>query len=298
MQHPSDKVRLTATIVLVVFALVTIIATPLIVKTILPEVIDGQLIKYEKMSTSDDPEMVKKAPLIIDTPYLVSFFYPLWMALAMFGGVTALVIAKPFNRGEVWAKGVALLAFTMPSIAGAYMLIPWINFVGFGNGLPYPIFIALFGLIPYFWILLAEKADGTTKLAYFLVFMALGIAAAHSFTNGHASFRLQWMLPQRPLWPPTTWVLWLSTQFMWLGTIALLFSIFYTGLRKKAGFYLGLIGGITVTIANFWTHLVRGTTSDYIVGGSLGLAVVVFLMIPAFKKRLFDEAEPAYSTGE
>ena len=35
MQHPSDKVRLTATIVLVVFALVTIIATPLIVKTIL-----------------------------------------------------------------------------------------------------------------------------------------------------------------------------------------------------------------------------------------------------------------------
>jgi len=259
MQHPSDKVRLTATIVLVVFAFVTIIATPLIVKTILPEIIDGQLAKYEKMSTSDDPEMLKKAPLIIDTPYLVSFFYPLWMALAMFGGVTALV---------------------------------------FGNGLPYPIFIALFGLIPYFWILLAEKVDGTTKLAYFLVFLALGIAAAHSFTNGHASFRLQWMMPQRPLWPPTTWVLWLSTQFMWLGTIALLFSIFYTGLRKKAGFYLGLIGGITVTIANFWTHFVRGTTSDYLVGGSLGLAVVVFLMIPAFKKRLFDEVELGYPTGE
>lgn len=298
MQHPSDKVRLTATIVLVIFAFVTIIATPLIVKMILPEVIDGQLVKYEKMSNSADPEMLKKAPLIIDTPYLVSFFYPLWMALAMFGGVVSLVIAKPFNRGEVWSKGVALLATSMSAIAGAYMLIPWINFVGFDKGLPYPIFIALFGLIPYFWILLAEKVDGMTKLAYFLVFMALGIAAAHSFTNGHASFRLQWMLPQRPLWPPTTWVLWLSTQFMWLGTVALLFSIFYTGIRKKAGFYLGLIGGITVTIANFWTHLVRGTTSDYIVGGSLGLAVVVFLMIPAFKKRLFDEAEPAYSTGE
>ena len=298
MQHPSDKVRLIATIVLVVFAFVTIIATPLIVKTILPEIIDGQLMKYEKMSASDDPELVKKAPLIIDTPYLVSFFYPLWMALAMFGGVVSLVIAKPFNRGEVWAKGAALLATAMSAIAGAYMLIPWINFVGFDKGLPYPIFIALFGLIPYFWILLAEKVDGMTKLAYFLVFTALGIAAAHSFTNGHASFRLQWMLPQRPLWPPTTWVLWLSTQFMWLGTIALLFSIFYTGLRKKAGFYLGLIGGITVTIANFWTHLVRGTTSDYIVGGSLGLAVVVFLMIPAFKKRLFDEVELGYPTGE
>jgi 4-hydroxybenzoate polyprenyltransferase len=85
---------------------------------------------------------------------------------------------------------------------------------------------------------------------------------------------------------------------MWLGTVALLLSIFYTGIRKKAGFYLGLIGGITVTIANVWTHLVRGTTSDYLVGGALGLAVIVFLMIPAFKKRLFDEAEPAYSTGE
>jgi hypothetical protein len=43
---------------------------------------------------------------------------------------------------------------------------------------------------------------------------------------------------------------------------------------------------------------VRGTTSDYIVGGSLGLAVVVFMMIPAFKKRLFDEQEIGYPTGE
>ena len=293
MQHRSEKVRSTVTVVLVIFALLAIFVTPIITKQILPDIIDNQIAKFEKMSASSDPEMVKKAPLIEDTPYLVSFFYPMWMALTMFGGVIFLVIAKPFQQGQNWSKGVSLLAFAMPSMAGAYMLIPWINFVGFGSGFPLPVVIMLIGLIPYFTILLAEQVDGQTKLVYFLTFMALGVAGAHSFTNGHASFRLQWMHPARPLWPEGTWVLWLSTQFMWLGSIFLILSIYYLGIRKLSGWYLAMIGGITITIANTWTHLVRGTTSDYLVGASLGLLVIIFMLVPFFSKRLIDEPATA-----
>jgi len=293
MQHQSEKVRSTVTAVLVIFALLALFVTPMITKQILPNIIDNQIAKFEKMSASSDPELSKKAPLIKDTPYLVSFFYPMWMALSMFGGVIFLVVAKAFKQGQIWSKGVSLLAFALPSIAGAYMLIPWINFVGFGSGFPLPLVIMMIGLIPYFTILLAEEVDGLTKLVYFLTFMALGIAGAHSFTNGHASFRLQWMLPARPLWPEGTWVLWLSTQFMWLGTISLILAIYFLGIRKQSGWYLAMIGGITVTIANIWTHLVRGTTSDYLVGASLGLLVVIFMLVPFFSKRLIDEPEPA-----
>ena len=290
MQHSSQNVRLTATIILVVFALVTIFAVPLIVKNILPGIIDSQIARFNKMSTSEDPEQVNKAPLIEDTPYLVSFFYPLWMALSVFGGVTCLVIAKSFYEGKLWTRGVALLSTAMPSMGGAYMLIPWINFIGFDKGFPMPVIIALLGLIPYFAILLLEEADGKKKLAYFLVFLALGVAGAHSFTNGHASLRFQWMHPARPLWPEGTWSLWLSTQFLWMGTISTILSIYFTGVRKKAGWYLGMIGGITIMIANYWVHLVRGTTSDYILGGTLGLIIVIFLLIPALRDPLYDKA--------
>jgi hypothetical protein len=275
-------------IVLVVFAVANLFATPLIVKGMLPGIINSQMARFEKMSTSDDPEQVKKAPLIEDTPYLVSFFYPLWMALAMFGSVAVIVTSKAFYEGEVWAKGVALLGTAMPSMAGAYMLIPWINFIGFEKGFPVPVIIALLGLIPYFTILLAEKVDGKTKLAYFLVFLALGVTAAHSFTNGHAAFRFQWMHPARPVWPEGTWVLWLATQFNWMGTICLILSIYYLGIKQKKGWYLAMIGGVTYAFAMTWTHLVRGTTSDYILGAVFGVIVVALMLIPFFKERVLE----------
>ena len=75
---------------------------------------------------------------------------------------------------------------------------------------------------------------------------------------------------------------------MWWGTIALILAILFLGLRKKAGWYLALIGGLTTMVTNFWIHFVRGTTSDYILGGSLGLIIVVLALIPAFKQRLFE----------
>jgi hypothetical protein len=290
MQHSSKTVRLTITILLIVFSVVTIFASPLIVKKVLPEIINSQIARFEKMSASDKPEEVQKAKLIEDTPYLVSFFYPFWMALAMFGGVVAIVISRAFYRGEGWAKGVGLLATAMPSMAGAYMLIPWINFIGFDKGSPLPIYISLLGLIPFFAILLAEESGTQTKVVNFIVFLLLGVTGAHSFTIGHASLRFQWMHPARPLWPEGTWVLWLSTQFLWLGTISLALAIFFLGIRKKAGWYLGLIGGIVVMIAGYWTHLIRGTTSDYILAGTFGLIIVIVFLLPFFKNKLFDDA--------
>ncbi len=291
MQNPSPQVRTIVTVVLIVGALLSIIATPLITKSTLPAIIDKQISRFEKLSVSDNPEEVKKSKLIEDTPYLVSFFFPMWMALSVFGGIVALAIAKPFWDGKLWARGLALLAMSMPSMAGAYMLIPWINFVGFEAGFPPAIIISLFGLVPYFTILLAEKGNALHKAAHFITYLLLGVAGAHSFTNGHASFRFQWMHPARPLWPEGTWVLWLSTQVMWLGTLCLIIAIYFLGVRKVQGWYLGLIGGLTIMIANYWTHFVRGTTSDYLLGGTLGLLIVVCLLVPAFKKQLYDEPQ-------
>jgi len=139
--------------------------------------------------------------------------------------------------------------------------------------------------------LLAEKTSLAQKVVDFFVFLFLGVQGAHSFSNGHASMRIQWMHPARPLWPDGTRVLWVSTQFMWLGTIALILAIYFLGTRKKAGWYLSLIGGITTTIANIVTHVVRHATYDYLYGALLGGAIVILMLVPYVKAQLVDNEE-------
>ncbi len=281
----SKQARLIITAVVVIGAILAIVVVPILVKAILPAIIDGQIARFEKFTA--EGEMVQAA-LISQTPYLVSLFMPIWMGLSMFGGVAILVVARRFYEGARWARGVVLLSLAMPSIGGAYMLVPWMNFardrVG---GFPPAVIIMAIGLIPYFTILLGEKSDWKQKVVNFCVFAIVGVQSAHSFSNGHASLRIQWMHPARPLWPEGTPILWLSTQFMWLGTIALILAIYFLGARKQAGWYLALIGGITTTIANYATHVVRHTTLDYFLGGTFGLVIVVLMLIPFFKNRLY-----------
>ena len=51
----SQKTRLIISIVMVVAALITIFGEPLLVKQILPPIIEGQQARYEKMSAYDKP---------------------------------------------------------------------------------------------------------------------------------------------------------------------------------------------------------------------------------------------------
>jgi len=288
MSEKPARARLVITIVLLIFAVAILFVEPLLVKQILPQVIANQQMRYEKGIVSEDPAVVLQAKLIEKTPYLVSLFFTVWMGLGVVGAIAFLVIARAYYRGENWARGLALLCFSMPAMGGAYMLVPTINFVGFGTEVVFTMIIALLGLIPYFTIVLAGKAAVGQKILDFFLFLALGVAGAHSFANGHAALRVQWMHPARPAWPEGTWVLWFGPQAMWYGTIALILAILFLGMRKKAGWYLAVFGGAVLVFTNLWIHFVRGTTSDYILGAGLGLIVLILTLVPAFKKRLFD----------
>jgi hypothetical protein len=59
--------------------------------------------------------------------------------------------------------------------------------------------------------------------------------------------------------------------------------------KKMAGWFLALIAGIAVVLANYPTHFIRMQTSDFFVAGSLGLGIVVVTLIPALKKALLGE---------
>jgi hypothetical protein len=285
-----QSTRLIVMIVMVIAAIIIAFAVPMLTKQGLDTIIPQQQARFERLSASEVQQDRVTAKLIEDTPYLVSLFFTIWMGLSVAASMVVLVIAYAYYRGEDWARAVALICFAMPSVAGAYMLIPWINFVGFGSGFPPAVPVALLGLIPFFTILLAEKVDGMQKFVNFSYFLALGVTAAHSFSNSHAALRVQWMHPARPNWPDTLWVLWLGPQTMWWGTLFLVLAIVFLGLRKQAGWYLALAGGLIVFFTNAWIHFVRATTSDYWLGALFGLIIVVLALIPAFKQRLFDPA--------
>ena len=60
---------------------------------------------------------------------------------------------------------------------------------------------------------------------------------------------------------------------------------------KLMGWWLGLIAGVTVIIANYPTHFIRMQTSDFFVAGTLGVLLVISLVIPSLKEKLLTADE-------
>ncbi|MBM3127029.1 MAG: hypothetical protein FJ009_00155 [Chloroflexi bacterium] len=284
----SRQVRQIVTAVVVIAALLMIVAVPLIVDGTLNPIIQGQLDRIAKFKAQGTPEGNAQAAVIQVVPWSIGFLFPLWAVLSLIAGFALLVIAPEFYRGAKWTRGVALAMLSIPSIGGAFMLIPWLNFVGTGGGFPPALWIMAIGLVPYFTVIFAEKSDWLTKAASALVFLMLGVTAAENFANGHASFRIYIGHPKRPLFAEGIPVLWLSFITLWITCFMLIVAIFQIGNRKMTGWYLAMVAGLATAVASGATHYYRSATNDYLYGALFGLSIVVLLVIPAVKKRLFE----------
>jgi hypothetical protein len=286
----SRTSRLIVITLVVIAAILMITVVPLIGFGMTNPINQGQLARIETNKALGTPAGDTQAALLKLAPWLVSFFYPFWSLLSLVAGIVLLVIAVDLYRGKKWSRGLALLCLAIPSMGGAYMIVPWMNFIGsVQGGFPPAVIIMMIGLIPYFALLLLEKGDLMQKIVDSLVFLMLGVASAESFANGHAAFRILYGHPQRPLFAPgidMTFVGWLG---LWIGAALTIAAIYKLGNRQLSGWYYGLIGGLVTLVASGATHYVRHATNDYLYGALMGLAIVVLLLIPVFKKRLIPE---------
>ncbi len=230
--------------------------------------------------------------LLTLTPWLVSFFFPFWGTLSALAGIALLVIAKPLYNGEAWARGAALLALSFPAIGGAYMVVPWMNFIGTKyGGFPPAVTIMMIGVIPYFAILLMDKGDMKQKIVDFMAFLAVGVAASYSFANGHAAFRVLYGHPKRPIFAEGIAMTYVGFIGLWVAWWFLSAAVYKLGVRKESGWYLMLIGGAIAMVVGFAVATVRHVTVDYWLNGLLGLICVVLALIPLFKERLLKAYE-------
>ena len=116
--------------IIIVAALLMILYVPFLGFDMVNPIVTAQQARIEKFYAENNPQ----APLLELTVWLVSFFYPFWSTMSVIAGIGLLVIALPLYRGERWTRGLALILASFPAIGGAYMIVPWMNFVGSAKG--------------------------------------------------------------------------------------------------------------------------------------------------------------------
>ena len=283
MLHPSKQARTAVIIVVVLAALLMIFVVPFIAFDLVNPIVGYQQARIEQFTLEGNPS----APLLTLTTWLVSFFFPFWGTMSLVAGLALLVIVWPLYRGESWARGWALLCLAVPAMGGAYMIVPWMNFVGtVEGGFPPAVSIMAIGLIPYFTLLLADKGDRTQKVVDFLVFLMLGVSSAEAFANGHAAFRILYGHPSRPQFGEGIAITYFGWLGLWVSAGLTIAAIYLLGQRKASGWYTAVIGGLIAFVVSGATHYVRHATLDYLYGSLMGLSIVIMLVIPLFKARL------------
>ena len=270
----SPKIRLYLAVVMAVFGLFVVIGAPFLIQGSL----DAILLRVVPK--------IPKEPNMMMTAILLPTFFLIMRGIDFVAGVTLIVIAYPFWKGKRWTWAIALLAISLPTLFGVLTSLPHI--VQY-NRPPAAGLILLFGLIVYELVLLLRKSDKVTKWARFFMFTLLGVTAGHINVLVLHSLKETIVREGRPYFTDI-----MTTVYGFEGPInfvAMIFCILAIPLlasksHKIAGWYLALIAGVSVMLANYPTHIIRMQTSDFFVGGSLGLGLVVVALIPAFRKAL------------
>lgn len=160
-------------------------------------------------------------------------------------------------------------------------------------------------LIAFWAMLLLKENDGKTKISMFLVFTLLGMLGAQAFMLSPHAVRVILKDPAAALLDPTAAILRHTGPLMFIVFIFSALAIWKLAQRKESGWYLALLSGLVMAIGAFPVHYLRPTaslvpadtlapsvfTSAYWMAGAQGVILVILLLIPFFKDRLFDEAE-------
>ena len=59
--------------------------------------------------------------------------------------------------------------------------------------------------------------------------------------------------------------------------------------KKALGWWMSLVVGVTLIIANLPTQIIRMETVDFLFAAIFGAVLLVFLLLPKFKKDLIEE---------
>ena len=237
-------------------------------------------------------------PHLTLSPAFITIWFFTQRGVDVIAGITLVVISYKIWKGESWTYQIALSCISLPTIFGVLNTLPFLVHV---PGTPPPaIFIIILGLTSYFIVVLVQRGDKIAKVARVVVFGLLGVTAGQINVLIMHGIKGLFDNPDAPLLTnPEIGVYGFGAP---LNIIAILMFIFAIPLlangdikKRTLGWNFGVIGGIAVAMANFLTHIIRNIpiprTNDFLLAGILGTALVISLLIPAFKSRIIGNDE-------
>ncbi len=276
-RHFTKRARVTMTVVAVVFGLFGAIVIPILAGTTF-----NTLMEKLVQLMVDDPHFQQ-------APKMLSIWFTGMLGITFVASVVLLTLAYPLSKGTPWAWSAALSCISLPTIFAVIEILPFVVHIG----RPPPTVIALLvGLILYIVLLLSKKGDGKTKLARLLVFILLGVIAGHINVLTMHGFKgiLDW--PNSPMFSALEHAIYaVEAPANFIAMVMCIVAIPLLAADRKAGWWIALFAAATVTLINYPTHFIRMKTYDFLVAGTLGLALVISLVLPGVRRRLFAEGE-------
>ncbi len=275
----SIAARRTMAILAVVLGLFIVIFGPSLIQSTLDALM-------EKIAS-----LIPTQPNMVLAGVLLPTFFFIFRGFDMVAGITLVLIAYPLWKGETWAWPVALSCISFPTLFGIYTSLPFL--VQFGKPAPAALLL-IFGLITFWTFLLIKVGSRIEKTARFFVFTMLGIVPAHIIVLVNHGVKGLMDRPDKPLFTdPMITIYGFEAPMNFIAFVMCIIAIPLLASRKQTGWWLGLIAGVTVIVANYPTHIIRMQTSDFLVAGTLGVLLTISLLIPAFKASLLGKQDPA-----
>jgi hypothetical protein len=276
MKDTPQKNRTIMSVVAIVVGLLMVGVIPFIVQTALERVLTDLTIHIEAGN-----------PAFSSGLKLFDLFYPVWRAIIFVAGIALILISGAIRKGEEWTYPVAVALLSLPAIGGMFMFLPYISFV---EGFPIPLIISAIGLTGYWSFIFLRKAETMQKLTLFGALTFIGMLCTHAFTIGIGAQRTMMTRPGHPMYQDFTW--WLfnwAGEVNWVAVILLFISIPLLAVGKRKGWWLAVIGTTAILAIDAFTQFFRMKTWDYLYGSLLALGVLLFTVLPYFKKHLLRE---------
>ena len=276
MQDTPQRNRTIMSVVAILVGLLMVAVIPFITQTALERVLTDLTIHIEAGN-----------PAFSSGLKLFDLFYPVWRAIIFVAGIALILISQAIRRGEEWTYPVAMALLALPAIGGFFMFLPYISWV---EGFPIPLFISAIGLTGYWSFIFLRKAETIQKWTLFGALTFIGMLCTHAFTIGIGAQRTMMTRPGHPMYQDFTW--WLfnwAGEVNWVAVILLFISIPLLAVGKRKGWWLAVIGATSILAIDVFTQIFRMKTWDYLYGSLLALGVLLFTVLPYFKKHLLRE---------
>lgn len=279
MKETSQKNRTIMSVIAIVIGLVMAYIIPFLVQTSLERVLIHLTAHIEK----GFPAFSSGLPLF-------DIFYSAWRALIFAGGAALVIISQEIKKGSEWTYPLALSLFALPSIGGFFMFLPYVSWV---PGFPLPMVIAFIGLTGFWSFIFLHHGTKIQKWTRFAALTFIGMLTTHAFTIGIGAQRTMATRPGFPMYPDFTW--WLfrwAGEVNWVAVIFLFMSIPLLAMGKRRGWWMAVLAACTILMINVPTQFIRTKTLDYFYGALLAIGVLIFTVVPFFKKHLLEDEAP------